>query len=114
MINCPKCNEVIGDDVRECPFCRHEITEEKRKNIAEEKELANWEATRAAMEEYSRRIRNGLIASAIWVVTTFAVIMLAIFCHLETFWFVLIFVLVGAAYFVSMHKLHFGQCPYCE
>ena len=114
MIYCPKCNEVIGDDVHKCPFCRHEITEEERRNIAKEKEMANREATIEAMEEYSRRMRNWFIASAIWAVTALVVMLIVILCNLAMVWYVLIFLLLMAAYLVCVYKLHLAQCPYCE
>ncbi len=114
MIHCPKCNEVIGDDVHKCPFCRHEITEEERRNIAKEKEMANWEATIEAMEEYSRRMRNGFLTWLILMGIAIAGSLIIVFCGLGTFWVFLLIALIIAVGVICAAKWHIGDCPYCE
>ena len=41
MINCPKCNEPIGEDLKVCPLCRYEFSEKDMADIR--KELADKE-----------------------------------------------------------------------
>jgi predicted amidophosphoribosyltransferase len=41
MINCPKCNEPIGEDLKVCPICRYEFSEKDMADIR--KELADKE-----------------------------------------------------------------------
>ena len=35
MFECPNCKEALGDDIRICPFCRHEETWEPSVSGAE-------------------------------------------------------------------------------
>ncbi len=114
MINCPKCNEMLGDDVHKCPFCRYEITEEDRRNILKEKELIHWEATIDAMAEHAKRTKYSVIMTLAAIVITIVGMMAVIIYGLHVYWFVGLALLLNVACIIISVKLHLGVCPYCE
>ena len=114
MIKCPKCNELIGDNVTECPFCKTNISEEERNRATEENERVHREAVEASIKEYYRRTRNGIIVAVIMVLLAVIGVTLIYSLELEVFWIFALFLAIALIYTVSVLKLRIGLCPYCE
>ena len=114
MIKCPKCNELIGDNVAECPFCKTIISAEERQKAIEENEALHQEAVEAMIKEYYKRTRNGFIVAAVMFLLAVIGMTVIYSLQLDLFWVVLLFVFIAAIYGISVFKLRIGLCPYCE
>lgn len=51
MFQCMKCSEMVGDNVKTCPFCGHYFTPDEMKELRQAKE----------MEEYEKKHTKGAI-----------------------------------------------------
>lgn len=119
MINCPKCNESLGDDIRICPFCRHELTDEERLLIEkakheEARELSREEAARTEKAAVAR-LKFWLLLAGILILTMIAMIILN---SLELYMAGVIVFVAGlvssfliAAFMVLVKKVN--NCPHC-
>ncbi len=119
MINCPKCNESLGDNVLICPFCRHEFTDEERLVISKAK---LEEAQNRSAEEYKRGSDFSYLR-LIWQLGTIAIAVLTIlafnilkFADLSQAALVVLIVgfallLIENVYFLLIKKAN--NCPHC-
>ena len=60
MISCPKCKELLAEDIKICPFCRHEITDHERvlitKALSEERRKASSEEEKLINDRGAKRM----------------------------------------------------------
>ena len=59
MIECSNCKELIGDNMEQCPFCLHPVSEEVRAAYMEKQEEVK--AIQAVMKSYASRVRKSII-----------------------------------------------------
>lgn len=114
MINCSKCNELIGDNASECTFCKHIITDEERRMALRNNEKLHEEAVAQTMEEYSSRVKSEMIICATMLLTAIVGMMLIAMFDLSSVYGIILFVFVVLIYVFGVLKLHIGLCPYCE
>lgn len=113
MIKCSKCNELLGDEITECPFCKHIISEEERRKIIEQKELMHKERVQNAMREYRRRLRNEIIIFLFCVgsITLGGLIIISLGLSVD--------IMINFSYIIFLLTLILsiicktGCCPYC-
>ena len=118
LINCPGCNELIGERVKKCPFCKHEITPQELNEAREKIEAIHTEARikeeQNAIREFTKR---HIIGTVLDIITTVLIICL-IGVHLETdvdditLW--IAFIVVYGSWKILMYKLKADRCPYCD
>jgi len=114
MIKCVKCNELIGDNISECPFCKTQISEEDRKKALMENELIQQAAVGNAINENIKRVKAGAIISVLMLLFAISGMLVIAEYNLDFIWGVVLFVIVCLIYAVSVKKLRIGLCPYCE
>lgn len=114
MYTCPNCSELLGDNVRECPFCKHVVSDAEYRMAGSIKESMLEQAVQATMDEYGRRLRNGFIATLIYIVVIVAGIILLVAFDIAQEIVILSFILVLVVYMAVTWKLRIGFCPYCE
>lgn len=114
MYTCPNCSELLGDNVRECPFCKHVVSDAEYRMAGSIKESMLEQAVQATMDEYGRRLRNGFIATLIYIVVIVAGIILMATLGMEQEIFFLLFIIALVVYMIITWKLRIGFCPYCE
>lgn len=113
MIKCTKCNEVLGDNLKECLFCKHVITDEERKNAIAEYERLHQEAIENSIKEYSKRFMYEIIVSVLMVVI--ALVGITLMCIFESvIWLIIMFLIICLICVLGIFKLRIGCCPYCE
>ncbi|MBO4346537.1 MAG: hypothetical protein J5840_02735 [Lachnospiraceae bacterium] len=120
MKTCPKCNEMIGDNIKICPMCKHEFTMDENSEFVKEKEerekaeYDHFEAIRAQRAKM-RRILSiiaiaslvvGGISGAILTSITGDMLYVAVLTSagIAVEIIVMIYGIVGGAF----------RCPYCE
>ncbi len=47
MFQCMNCNEMVGDNVKTCPFCGHYFTPDEMKELRQVKEMEEYEKKHA-------------------------------------------------------------------
>ncbi|MBQ7766630.1 MAG: hypothetical protein IJ397_07305 [Lachnospiraceae bacterium] len=47
MFQCMNCNEMVGDNVKNCPFCGHYFTPDEMKELRQNKEMEEYEKKHA-------------------------------------------------------------------
>lgn len=114
MINCPKCNELIGDNVAECPFCKCTISEEARKEAILNNERLHERAVSNSMLEYGKRTKIAIIVSIIMLLVAILGMILIATYDLSVVYGIILFAIVFMFYGFSVYKFHIGLCPYCE
>lgn len=114
MIKCPKCNELIGDTVVDCPICKTHLTEEYRQKAYEQNARIHEEAITNAMKEYAKRTKYEMIIAVIMVLlAVIGLSMIAVF-DLNVVYGIVLFVVVLLIYGVGVWRFRIGLCPYCE
>lgn len=114
MINCPNCNELLGDNVDQCPECRHVITMEERQRISEYISYAQEEENIRLMAEHSRRIKLEIIITLLVILLAMGGTLL-LMLYTENKVFVGIWeVVILAGYLFAYFGLRIGHCPFCE
>lgn len=114
MINCPKCNELIGDSVTECPICKSPISEEARKEAVRNNERLHEDAIANSMSEYAKRTKNEIIVAIVMLLVAIIGMIFIAAYDLSIVYGVILFVIVLLFYGFSVYKYRIGLCPYCE
>lgn len=114
MYTCPNCSEVLGDDVRECPFCKHVISDTEYKHIENEKESIHEQAVQAAIDEYGRRLRIGVISVLVYFIVIISGCISLVLLGVNQELIFLLSVAVMIVYLLIAYKLRIDFCPYCE
>lgn len=114
MINCPKCNELIGDRMAVCPFCKTEITDEYRRIVREQNEELHEEAVLDAMAEYSRRLKRQVVVGIITILLIVLVLCAMVLFELGAFFGYAMCGLVLIFYCIVVYIFRIGYCPHCE
>ncbi len=114
MITCKKCHEFIGENVKECPFCRSVITEEDRRTAIAENERVHLDAVQNSMEEYAKRKKLEYIIYVAMIAAVIIEIALVVLLDMDSIWIFIISALILAIYLVCVYKFRIGFCPYCE
>ena len=114
MINCPKCNELIGNDVISCPFCKTQITQEYRREIFRKNERFHDEAINEVMDEYTSRIRIEIITAIVMIVLAGSGMFVIALYDLNVIWGMILFAFLFLIYVFSVIKFRIRICPYCE
>lgn len=114
MINCPKCNELIGDSVTECPICKSLISEEARKEAVRNNERLHEDAIANSMSEYAKRTKNEIIVAIVMLLVAIIGMIFIAAYDLSIVYGVILFVIVLLFYGFSVYKYRIGLCPYCE
>ena len=58
---CPKCKEMIGDDLQICPMCKYQFTREEIERFKREKEEAEYGEAKQLEELRAKRARMRVI-----------------------------------------------------
>ncbi len=114
MIKCPGCEEMIDENLTECPFCKTSIPEDLRKQVLEENEAAHQEAVEATIDEYDKRIRYGIITAVIMIIIAVSGMTAIYAVGLNFVWSIALFITLILIYGICVFKLRIGLCPYCE
>ncbi len=114
MIKCSKCNEMIGENQKECPFCKHIITDEERMKAFAENEVLHEVTIQKAMEEYRRRLKTGIIVDIIIAIIVIAGAIFISFSDVYLLGLICLLVAVQLLCAICMFKFRVGICPYCE
>lgn len=114
MYNCPNCSEAIGDDIRKCPFCQHDITDEERKRADDIKEAMHEQAVLETMNEYRRRLRNGIIITLVFIAVIVAGYIISAVSGVGLKMFCVLSVVALIIYLIIAIKWKVLFCPYCE
>lgn len=114
MINCPKCNELLGDNVRTCFRCKHQITDAEYHEImrAQDRQLnENWNDM---FEMYHRKNRRSLIVLVSALLLTIA--LCVCFLTLDIDNAILPFVVGGlwGGVIIYIVASGTGKCPVCD
>lgn len=110
MFQCPKCNEVIGDRLPNCPFCNYEITlADVRKARSQEEDL-HKEATEKMKAMWKRRRAGMVLLFFVW----FAGTILLAACFMESLAFTGAIILPLLVGFAITKITGAGRCPYCD
>lgn len=114
MINCPKCNELLGDNVRTCFRCQHQITEAEYHEIMKEQNLQLDAGWRGMYESYHRKRVRILIVLTGAILLTIALCV----CFFMLDWndAILPFAVGGLWIGVSVYLVASGagKCPVCD
>lgn len=110
MIKCSKCHELIGDNVKICPFCSNEISEADRNKAIAENMSFFQEALNNSINEHHKRTKWGIISTLVMILS------LCLISALPLESGVAIFLLFATmfAYVIIFFKMRVGRCPYCE
>ncbi len=114
MIRCANCGELIGDDLQECPFCKHQLTNEERKNAVAENEQFHQAAVENAIREYGKRMKIQIVIAIIMFVIALAGMITIALLNLDVIWGVLLILIVLVVFAFGVIKYRIGLCPYCE
>lgn len=114
MINCPKCNELLGDNVRTCFRCKHQITETEYHEIMRAKDRMSNMAWNDMLEKYHRKKRRLLMVFAGLLLLVIALCI----CSFIFDW--KYYVLISAVGSIWIGFIIFcivsgsGKCPICD
>lgn len=113
MINCPECKELIGDDVRECPFCYHILTE---KEIATANELAKslHESSEEEMIAEYRKKRNRDTCIIIGYMLVFILTLLGGLALDYTSMLPVLIAVEFIIFIILIFIFRINFCPYCD
>lgn len=114
MFQCPKCNEVIGDKIANCPFCHYEIKLADVRRARQQEEEFIEEATNKMIASWKRRKIGVLFLYLGWLVSTIALEAVFYWCGLELEGVVLSLILPIFGMIYISKKTGAGRCPYCE
>lgn len=114
MYNCTKCGELLGDSVRECPFCKNVITEKEISSMiaAEREETAH--AEKIAMQQYRKNVLHEGIITVSYIVITFISIIVLCMAGVSESVLIMVIAMLFALFLAVSIKLKIGKCPYCE
>ena len=118
MINCPKCNELIGEELTACPMCGNDFTDKdiaEIKKILSERESKEYQYRKELIETYAKKRRNlGLI-----YLICLALIFVGMFLTLSTDNVIYVNILAPGGMIAAVSSLIIGHingtlcCPYC-
>ena len=126
MFKCQKCNELLGSEIRICPFCRTEVTDEYLAQVKAFEESEKKDMEERAMELHKQRtnltIKGFILSFVIFVIQMILLlsvllpilvkstisdallwIVIVLFMALPHIPLVILFLTKGV-----------GRCPYCE
>ncbi len=115
MQKCPRCNEIIGDELTVCPMCKTEFTEEHIKKMKAEKESAEVQAMireKMMIQDFTKKryIMGGMLIASLPV----AFLSLFTLGHPIVSWIIFglfIVLLIGGIIFGAVSGAMF--CPHC-
>ncbi|MCR5619890.1 MAG: hypothetical protein K6F65_07285 [Lachnospiraceae bacterium] len=119
MFDCPNCKEALGDDIRICPFCRHELTSDERylieKTRREEAQKVSAEESRITAEFSSLRAiwMLGTVALCLLIMVVFSFLMFVDLVYAGLVVFIVGMVLLFIASVVFLVFLRANCCPHC-
>lgn len=111
MIECSNCKELIGDNMEQCPFCLHPVSEEVRAAYMEKQEEVK--AIQEVMKSYASRVRKSIIIGIVIAV-------IDLFCFLffvctDTFTEYAFFICCVLTLIVCIvPSMLITCCPYCK
>jgi len=114
MFHCPKCNEVIGERMATCPFCKYEITASDVKKAREKEETELAVANDAMVAEWKKRSTRAILLYVVFasLVTGLMVLFFAWDLALEA---ATLSIVLGALITWGIaYKIKAGYCPYCD
>ena len=114
MIKCVKCGELLGEELEECPFCRHRMSAEERRDALFENERLHFEAVQGAMEEYRRRIRTEIIVNVALILLAVLGTILILAVSQSEIVAIGFIALLGILTLGAVWRFRIGRCPYCE
>ncbi|MCQ2520628.1 MAG: hypothetical protein MJ107_08880 [Lachnospiraceae bacterium] len=76
MINCPKCNELIGDNAEKCFSCGYEISAEERLKILDARQASMDNREQEAATEHSQKLFAWLAVEGIVLVIAFLLLVI--------------------------------------
>lgn len=117
---CPKCRESIGDNLKECPFCKYHFTEEENEKLKTEKE----ELEKGEAREFEIHVAKRAKMRVLFVILMISSVivpfvlggMLASFMHnFDVFKYLAVSgIVLGIAVLITAILNGAFRCPYCE
>lgn len=111
MITCSRCGETLEDGTEVCYLCKHRLTASER--VKADRIAEDYKPALAAMKEYRRNSKRGMIVVAVGIVIFF--IMAYVFVafepstEIQAAGFIIWFIAFMAGFFWSKTN----RCPWC-
>lgn len=114
MKNCCKCNELIGEDQKICPFCNHEFTEEEQREERRMRYDRQQRAEKEAIAEFARTQKKASLIILITSVVAIAIVVAFIlWSDMDPVGYYLLSFLIVGIMLVVERASGYGTCPYC-
>jgi len=113
FIKCPKCQELIKDDAKMCPYCKYEITADEVRKVIREEEEEKRKYEKEMIEEAGRRRRGWLIFSISSVLVCPVITLVSLGLESKVAFGILFGAwILGILIFELGTK--YSRCPYCD
>ena len=116
---CTDCSKIINGYIEKCPDCGCKIELTDSITDSEARNLQNAEVGEGMFELFKKRVRNGYIATAIYMIVTVTVMIVVgvafdlpgeLFVALEP----VLLVVLAVILIVIYKKFHLFSCPHCD
>ena len=113
FVKCPKCQELIKDDAKTCPYCKYEITADDLRKAIREEEEEKREYENEKMEEVRHRRLVRIIVGMCFVIALPIIVLIGSKLDSKIAAYLLIGAWgVGLLSFELCTK--YSKCPYCN
>jgi len=114
MMNCPKCQALMGENLTRCPACFHEITAAEFQKMEQEKEAEEKRIEEEAIQEYARRRKAALGLTALLEVTLLIAGIILVCIKANTLIIYGVFTIIGVIFWAKSMSSGADLCPYCN